>query len=66
MREREIAGDEGGKNIRDKKDRRKRERDSKRWAGVGRKGERTEDTALQLLPGAPEMMSLSSQLNPKT
>ena len=33
--------------------------------GTERQGERTKDTALQLLPGAPEMMSLSSQLNLK-
>ena len=72
--EREIARDGEGKNIGDdKKDRRKRESGSKRRDGVERKGkgiakkgETTKGTALQLLPGAPEMMSLSSKPEPKT
>ena len=48
----------------DKKDRRKRERGSKGKAYI-RKGESTKGAALQLLPGAPKMMSVSSQLNSK-
>ena len=71
---REIARDGEGKNIgHDKKDRRKRESGSKRrdrverkGKGIAKKGETTKGTALQLLPGAPEMMSLSSKPEPKT